>query len=443
MPDRPLRSRFRFHSPQQKKDWWYGILKDTEGKKSPKRKWFPLGTRKESEAHAEYERLKHLFWMGEWTPWESPRPKNNYTVGQALSEFFEQYRPHVRDKSADVMASVLRLFQSHIGPEVAARSITSDHVRAWLETPRSAAGGAPSPNTLKNYLVRLSQACEWMVEEGILDKNPCDDVEPPTEGNGSTFSVLSPGELNLLIKETAASVAGDERFDRTWLLHLINFNPCAGLRMGELCAIRWQDVERLGAESDMATVHVRAYADNEVEAGADAFQPKTRGSERQVHVWPRGTRVLRRRAQESKMSPYELVFRGAKGGPLSYQYTMTAFRELAEKCGLTRRDADGEFVRRVRPHDLRHTWISWMVNEYEHEVGVRTVADMAGHEDVSMTDQYRQPDPQSARDAMLRASGKRPEGGRRPSYETVSEWLHAEPVYTPEGAKTQGTAERQ
>lgn len=109
---------------------------------------------------------------------------------------------------------------------------------------------------------------------------------------------------------------------------------------------------------------------------------------------------------------------------------------------LLRRDESGEIIEGLRPHDLRHAWISWLVNEHEHEIGIRTVADMAGHEDTDTTEQYRKQNPASRRSAMLRAVGEDEEDGRRPTYEEVADWLQSAPAdYLGEGPSSRNRVE--
>jgi len=429
-----LRSQISVNGPYEKQgtDYLYGRAYDKSGTRSPKQKWFALGTRNRKRAEDELEYRKMQIWSGEWDPWETTQPNEDATLEAAINAYMEHYVDGRAEKTVTNRRKALRLFREHVGPSTPIRSVTAEDVQSWLATPRSGQGGAPSQYTLQTYYDHARGLLQWADAQGLVRKAATEDLERPS-ADGKTYRVLRPGQVDELLRAASARQQ-HAKARRRWLLDLINFNACAGLRLGELCALRWADVSRLTAESDMATVQVRPYHASAVESGAEGFTPKTRGSTREVDVFRRGTLVLRRIfARERDRLGHDppdgrLVFRYDSGDPIGRSRYMNLFRQAAEDCGLLRRDESGEIISGLRPHDLRHTWISWLVNEYEHELGIRTVADMAGHEDTDMTEQYRKQNPASRRSAMLRAVGEEEEGGRRPTYEAVAEWLQSEPT---------------
>jgi integrase len=432
-----LRSQINIHGPYEKEgtDRLYGRAYDTSGTRKPKQKWFSLGTDDYRLAEDELKYRKMQIWSGEWDPWKKTDPDPDKALGQAIEEYLGHYRQGRAEKTVTNRRKALRLFREHVGAEVPIGSVTADDVQSWLATPSSGAGGAPSPYTLRTYYDHVKGLLEWSVAEGLLQRAPTEEVKRP-EAGGKTYRVLRPSEADELIA-AASALAGHAQARRRWLINVLNFNLCAGLRLSEICALRWADVGRLESTSDMATVQVRPYHDSSVEEGAKGFEPKTRGSVREVDVFRRGTLVLRRifareRSRLGQEPPAKrLVFRYDSGNPIGRSRLMNLFRQAAEESGLQRRGESGEIIEGLRPHDLRHTWISWLVNEYEHEIGIRTVADMAGHEDTDMTEQYRKQNPASRRSAMLRAVGEEEEDGRRPTYEAVAEWLQSVPAGYP------------
>lgn len=429
-----LRSQITVTGPYEKSgtDKLYGRAYDTTGRRSPQQKWFSLGTSSMRRAEEELEYRKIQIWSGEWDPWAEKKPQQDWTLGEAIEAYLKSYADGRAEKTVTNRRKALRLLREHVGATTPIRQVGPDDVQAWLATPSSGAGGAPSQYTLRTYYDHARGLFEWAGSEGLVDRPPTKDIARPEVGSGKTYRVLRPGEVNDLIAAASARAA-HAKARRRWLLDLINFNVCAGLRIGELCALRWADISRLESDSDMATAEVQPYHESAVESGAEGFTPKTRGSVREVEVFRRGTLVLRRiftrqRERLGHEPPDErLVFRYDSGDPIGRSRYMNLFRQAAEDAGLLTRDESGEIIEGLRPHDLRHTWISWLVNEYEHEIGIRTVADMAGHEDTDMTEQYRKQNPASRRSAMLRAVGEDEEGGRRPTYKAVAEWLQGEP----------------
>jgi integrase len=135
--------------------------------------------------------------------------------------------------------------------------------------------------------------------------------------------VLTPYQLRLLLENLP-----EPSKSLVWLLAL------TGLRIGELLALRWQDLD---LNAGLLRVRRTLY-----EGHFD--EPKTRHSKRTVPLGPKGVAMLRLRKPETA-DPDALVFGTQKGTPLCRRNL--ANRQLATTCK--------EFgLQGVSWHSLRH-----------------------------------------------------------------------------------------
>ena len=165
-----------------------------------------------------------------------------------------------------------------------------------------------------------------------------------------------------------------------------------GLRLGELLALRWADVD-FGLEQ----IHVRRNFTASREG-----TPKS-GHGRQVPMMEEVTRTVAQLGQPQRfVSDGDLVFCSELGGHLGYGGVHDRFVAARAKVGLRRR-RDGQ---PFRFHDLRHTFGSVAIRTAD----VREVMEWMGHADLATTQKYLAYRPRT--DAARRLSRAfRPAGG--------------------------------
>jgi integrase len=103
------------------------------------------------------------------------------------------------------------------------------HVAQWVTA--LDAGGLSPATTRKAYQL-LSAALNAAVDNGLISLSPCRNVELPRLQNPE-MRILEPGEIKVLA----------ERIDPRYRAMVLTA-ACAGLRFGELCALR---IERFDA----------------------------------------------------------------------------------------------------------------------------------------------------------------------------------------------------
>lgn len=220
-----------------------------------------------------------------------------------------------------------------------------------------------SARTVHHVHVVTHNALRDAVRWGVVGRNVADVVEPP--------SVPTPDlrwptaeEVSRLLLESA------RHNDRTHALWVLAAH--SGARLGELLALRWDDVDL-----ERGVVHVRRILTS-VAAGVPTFgEPKTKRSRRTVPLSVDAIAALRahrkRQAEErlklgSEYGAYNLVFATELGTPL------TGWR--ARAYYFKRALGWAKLPAKIRIHDLRHAAATMMLGS---GVDVTSVATVLGH----------------------------------------------------------------
>ncbi|RJF69063.1 site-specific integrase [Deinococcus cavernae] len=206
----------------------------------------------------------------------------------------------------------------------------------------------------------LTQAQQW----GLVIRNVAENVKPPRSAP-STRQVWEPHEARTFL----ASIKGHP-LEALFLLALTT-----GMRRGELLGLRWQDVDEARSQ-----VHIRQ---NIVTAAGKltTTTPKSRRSVRAVPIPPDTLAALQahREAQQAtrekagdNWADLDLIFTNHHGTSVGMNLTRVWY-EL--------RDAAG--VKRIRFHDLRHTYAS--VAASRKQVSAQVISERLGHFSVAFT----------------------------------------------------------
>jgi integrase len=257
----------------------------------------------------------------------------------------------VRDRRSTLRAHLIPAFGAR-----PIRELSRDEVRHWwrgLHDPRRS-GGRLSDRNANKLLAELRAILNWAGEDYRLIRNVADGIRKHRELTSERPDFYSVEEVEALTRAAASP--------RDALLYRVA--AFAGLRRGELVSLRWRHIDF--ARSLMHIVE-------NVSAGQDARVKDGEG--RTVPLAPQIAEVLAAWRPDGA-SEDELVFPGAlperklDGDALSARYCKA-------------RDAAG--LRRLRFHDLRHTFGSLAVDGGASLVQVQA---WMGHADVKTTMRY-------------------------------------------------------
>lgn len=224
-----------------------------------------------------------------------------------------------------------------------------------------------SPKTIRNHHAIISSALHQAVRWGWLRENIAERAKPPR---------VSQRRVRPPSVEAVRTVieAAEERDPR--LAPLLMLAALTGMRRGELCALRWTDVDFERCELDVSRAVV-------VVPGGVAEKTTKTGRYRIVALDQVGMALLKRhRANvekwaeqaEVKLADDAYVFSHAVDGskPFRPDNVTGFFTRVRDSLGL----------RSVRLHDLRHFTATQLIGA---GVDVRTVAGRLGHSDPSVT----------------------------------------------------------
>jgi integrase len=222
-------------------------------------------------------------------------------------------------------------------------------------------------STIRNTLMPLRAICRRAVARGDIAINPTSSIELPAV-RGRRERIVAPPDAAALI---AALPARDRALWATALY--------AGLRRGELQALRWTDV-------DLATGVIRVERSWDRLEGV--IEPKSRAGRRSVPI----AAVLRDHlvAHEQQTATHELVFATSNGNAFDPATIADRSRRAWSRAEL---DA-------ITLHDARHTFASLMIAA---GVNAKALSAYMGHASVTITyDRYGHLMPGSESEAAAR-----------------------------------------
>lgn len=282
---------------------------------------------------------------------------------------------------------------------VSVAQLTPKVVREWVIGMKDR-GLAPS--TIRKAFVILSQTCERAVENGDLTANPCtkrirkEDLPSTSGTQPNALDTQGVVRVNRLLDEA----------DNPRLRIGARLALACGLRAGEVCGLRWRDVD-LSA----GMLHVCETIAN-VGGGTESKNPKSAAGRRDVPL-PRALGVELQEWREIQRAEWEKLSAGQKRKVVPFDdcrvigyadgenFTPNSLGKLWHKLARGKHDRDPEDRRKngtgwvegrepiigtqgrvVTFHDLRH---SYATSAIAAGADVRSVAAIMGHADVSLT----------------------------------------------------------
>jgi integrase len=273
------------------------------------------------------------------------------TFDQAADEWL-RFIAEDRERKPSTLRDYRSALAAHLLPTFDGRpieSITTEEIELWR---RSLTGLS---NRSKNkLLIQLHGIFRRAQTVWALPVNPLARVEKHPMRPSGDVQVFSPEEVWALVR------AADSEQDAAIYLTA----AFTGLRMGELLALRWRDVDFAGA-----TIRVRAsWAANEVTT------PKS-GKVRAVPLAPDVAEALAKLGDRKDwVGEDDLVFAGVAGDHLDGSALRRRYKSALAAAGL----------RPLRFHDLRHTFGTRMIAKAD----IRRVQEWMGHADIQTTMRY-------------------------------------------------------
>jgi integrase/recombinase XerC len=204
-----------------------------------------------------------------------------------------------------------------------------------------------SPKSLQRRLSACRSFYRWLLRHGRIAANPAAGVRAP-KAPRKLPQVLDPDEAKALVEVPTDAPLGLR--DRA----LLELFYSSGLRLSELCALRWHDLD---LEGGLVTVLGKGRKQRSVPVGSHARAA--------LAAW----RDAQRPANDAPVFP-------GRNGALTPRAVQLRLRRLAQRQGL---------FKRVHPHLLRHSFASHVL---ESSGDLRAVQELLGHADIATTQIY-------------------------------------------------------
>ena len=302
---------------------------------------------------------------GEWVE------PSQMTVGEWLNIWLRDWAPlAVRASTLATYADTVRL---HLLPGLGAYRLQDPRLADRLQTfvnKQAQAGFAPA--TVKRQIAVFQAAMKKAVERRLCFHNPAATVVRPKQEQ-KEIEFLTREEIARVLPCLPGSTQG----------RALRFILGTGLRVGELCGLRWCDIDGEG-------VHVNQTAYTLQQNGKQTVlfnPPKTRNGKRVIPMNAKLEEILtqqrqtqraeRLRAGSAWQGPEagggrQFIFATMTGGPADRANLARCLRESLKAAGLKSRGV----------HALRHTFATQWVQS---GADLKTLSEILGHANVAFT----------------------------------------------------------
>ena len=323
------------------------------------------GFRTRKEAQAGLDKAKVAFATGDYVE------PSKLTLAQYLTDL---WLPGIE---ANVRPSTYRAYRQHVElhiiPHLGAiplQKLSGDAISgayATLLRDGRRGGGALSSRTVRHVHAVLHHALKDAVRRHRLTRNPADTVDPPSvRGPAATeMQTWSAEQAKAFLEATE-----DTRLGALWRILLMT-----GLRRGEACGLRWDDVD---LEAGRLSIRRALVPVGKVVL---VSEPKTARGRRVVPVDATSVNVLKAQAERQleeqdhwgdAWSDTGLVFTQENGEALHPDWVSKVFRATVKVAKLPQ----------IRLHDLRHTHATLALRAGVHP---KVVSERLGHATVAIT----------------------------------------------------------
>lgn len=331
-------------SLHEKRGIWQAVWYDPDRK--PPRIWRTLRTKDAGTARARLVQLEREHGRGDYDPWNDRRSFERLSIPDAARRYIET--GDFADGTQRQKESLLNRLDAHVGG-LSVSAIQPRDLESFLE--------GHTAVTHNNMRGALRAFFSWLVDEGYLRKSPADGLKTRKQ-NQSFREALRPADIDRIIG--VGSALGGVR---PYFPAVITLLASTGLRVGEFASLEVGD-----CRGDR--IHV-----------GRSFQTKTRKG-RMVPLFPRAQAALRSLIEDRDHGHVS---------PVGTSALWKAFNDWSGHAfpgrGLT-------------IHHLRHTFISWMVNDLALPLPV--AMRIAGHTRVTTTMKYVHVTPDMVMDAIER-----------------------------------------
>lgn len=294
--------------------------------------------------------------------------KTKYKLAEWLQLWLNQYAKfNVKDST---FSNYYYCIHNHIIPKLGyfdLKQLTTFNLQVFfnekLTNGRLDGKGGLSSKSVKDIHTILSAALKQALENNLIDKNPCLKIKLPTD-KYSNIRVLSVDEQKTL----EDAVLNSEHY----LSIAIILALYTGLRLGEVCALQWKDIDLSNAilrvTSNLQRIKLISQEENK-KTRIVIGTPKSSSSIRDI---PFSRGLCRYLELKKKSNNLKFVVCNHEENFVDPRTVQSYFKKLTNRIG----------IESASFHTLRHTFATRAI-----EVGmdIKSVSEILGHADVSIT----------------------------------------------------------
>lgn len=288
----------------------------------------------------------------------------NITVGELMKKWlFSTKRVAVKPATFVTYESNYRLY---INPSDFSTQAISTIKKIHIQDFYNELFKTKSTEKIKAIHKLLHSFFEYAVDDGYIAKNPCHKVIIPRNNLEKTEKKIIPVFTAFELKQIKKAFRGN-RYEL-----LVNTAINTGMREGELCALRWKNVNLekgyIHVDESIKTVAVFD-EDGKKEIKTLLLDPKTENSIRDIYLPDELLNCLKQAPHVS-----EYVF-SDNNEPVSHKSLYNQWTRVLKKNN----------IQYKKFHALRHTYASILLSN---GADLKSVQDLMGHYDIKITQTY-------------------------------------------------------
>lgn len=286
------------------------------------------------------------------------------TIKELLFMWLDNYeKERVRPRTYSRYQSIVEL---HLIPElgnVTIKNLKRRAIQEFLIKKKKEGnlnnGKALSSTSINLMLTVLSMAFEYAIDMEICEDNPCHRLKRIPEDSK---------QIEAFTRDEQKKIEGYIKKSNDRRLFGILLDFYSGIRIGELIALEWQDVD---FDKGLIYINKTAYRDKSKTGEWEVYidKPKTKSSER---VIPLPTCIINLMKEYSITSRSNYVIENKKSERMSIRSYQYIFEKITEKVG----------IRKLNFHAIRHTFATRAI---ECGMDIKTLSEIMGHKNASIT----------------------------------------------------------